>query len=213
MSFNVAVLVSGNGSNLQALIDSPKLAASTVAIVKVISNVPSAFALTRAERANIPSRVIEHRGFDSREAFDRAIVDELQQARVDLVVLAGFMRVITPVLLEAFRYRVVNVHPALLPAFPGMHGVRQALAYGVRVAGCTVHLVDAGVDTGPILAQSVVNVLDEDDEASLAARIHAEEHRLLPQAVCWFAENRVSITEVEGRARARIRRDDHEPRL
>ena len=205
MSFNVGVLVSGNGSNLQALIDSPELAASSATIVKVISNVEGAFALARAAVAGVPSCVIDHRGFASREAFDQAIVDELQSARVDLVVLAGFMRVVTKVLLSAFRYRVVNVHPALLPAFPGMHGVRQAIEYGVRVAGCTVHLVDQGVDTGPILAQAVVNVLDEDDEASLADRIHAEEHRLLPQVVRWFAEGRVSVTEDGGRARARIR--------
>ena len=205
MSFNVGVLVSGNGSNLQALIDSPELAASSATIVKVISNVEGAFALARAAVAGVPSCVIDHRGFASREAFDQAIVDELQSARVDLVVLAGFMRVVTKVLLSAFRYRVVNVHPALLPAFPGMHGVRQAIEYGVRVAGCTVHLVDQGVDTGPILAQAVVNVLDEDDEASLADRIHAEEHRLLPQVVRWFAEGRVSVIEDGGRARARIR--------
>ncbi len=208
MSFNVGVLTSGGGSNLQALLDRVADHTLPATIVKVISNVANAGALSRAERAGVPSCVIDHRAFPSREAFDQAVVDELRGACVELVVLAGFMRVVTPVLLNAFRYRVVNVHPALLPAFPGMHGARQALNYGVRVAGCTVHLVDHGVDTGPILAQASVNVLDNDDEASLVARIQTEEHRLLPEVVRWFAEGRVSVVEGEGRPCARIRAEN-----
>jgi phosphoribosylglycinamide formyltransferase-1 len=205
MSFKVGVLASGGGSNLQALLDRVADRTLPATIVKVVSNVPASGALGRAARAGVPAAVIDHRAFPSREAFDQAVVDELRGSDVELVVLAGFMRVLTPVLLDAFRYRVVNVHPALLPAFPGMHGARQALDYGVRVAGCTVHLVDQGVDTGPILAQATVNVLDDDDEASLVARIQAQEHRLLPEVVRWFAEGRVSVVLDGGRPRARIR--------
>jgi phosphoribosylglycinamide formyltransferase-1 len=132
-------------------------------------------------------------------------VKVLRQRGVEWVVLAGFMRIVTPVLLDAFPHRVVNVHPALLPAFPGVHAQRQALAYGVRIAGCTVHLVDAGTDTGPILAQAAVPVLDGDDEASLTARILAQEHVLLPRVLQWIAEGRLAVTAPRGEGtRARV---------
>ena len=159
----------------------------------MISNVAGAKALARAEKAEVPALVVDHRAFADRSSFDAAIVAELRARGVEYVVLAGFMRLVTPTLLEAFPMRVVNVHPALLPAFPGVDAQAQALRYGVRVAGCTVHFVDAGTDTGPIIAQAVVPVLEGDDEAALRARILEKEHALLPAALQWCAEGRVTV--------------------
>lgn len=192
----VAVLASGSGTNLQALLDAAKEPRYPADIVVVLSNVPTAFALERARRAGVPTEVLEHRAFPSREAFDAAMVARLQEHRVEWVCLAGFMRLITPVFLRAFPGRVLNVHPALLPAFPGMHGVRQALECGVKVAGCTVHFVDAGTDTGPIIAQAAVPVLDSDDEASLSARVLEQEHRLYVESLARVIRGEV---RVEGR--------------
>lgn len=193
----VGVLVSGRGSNLQALLDAAADPSYPAVITRVISNVPGAYALVRAAAAGVPVAVISHKG-RSREAFEA----ELQEALGDVawVCLAGFMRVLTPAFLGAFPSRVLNVHPALLPAFPGTHGARQALEYGAVQAGATVHLVDAGVDTGPILAQGSVSVRDDDTEGTLAARILQIEHRLYPMALRWAVEGRVTV---EGR-RARI---------
>ncbi len=186
----VGVLASGSGTNLQALIDGD-LGPARLVVVGV--NVAGCGALERAARAALPTFVLDHKRFGSREEFDRALVEELRRHGVELVVLAGFMRILTPVLLEAFRGRVINIHPALLPAFPGTHGQRQALDHGVKVTGCTVHFVDAGTDTGPIIAQAAVPVLDNDDEERLQKRILVEEHRLLPAVVRAFAEGRVSV--------------------
>lgn len=169
----IGVLASGNGSNLQALID------AKLPIRVVIANKPGARALERALAAGIEALLIEHGAFPDRDAFDRALATALKDRGVEWVVLAGFMRIIGAPLLEAFPSRIVNVHPALLPSFPGLHAQRQALEAGVRITGCTVHLVDAGVDTGPILAQAAVPVLDGDDEATLSRRILAAEHQLL----------------------------------
>jgi phosphoribosylformylglycinamidine cyclo-ligase len=174
----------------------------------VLSNVATAKALDRARAAGVETAVVDHKAFTSREAFDAAVVETLRAREVSCVVLAGFMRLITRVLLDAFPQRVVNIHPALLPAFPGIHGPRQALAYGVRVAGCTVHLVDAGMDTGPILAQSAVPVLDDDDEDKLAARILEKEHELLPTVLQWIADDRVEViapSNEKERPRIRVR--------
>jgi phosphoribosylglycinamide formyltransferase-1 len=170
----------------------------------VVSNVPGAPAIERARTAGVETVVVDHRAFDTREAFDTAVVDVLRSRGVETVVLAGFMRLVTPVLLDAYPMRIVNVHPALLPAFPGVRGQRQALEYGVRVAGCTVHFVDRGTDSGPIIAQATVPVLDDDDEGSLTARILEEEHRLLPQVLQWMAEGRVEVQPSSG-ARPRVR--------
>jgi phosphoribosylglycinamide formyltransferase-1 len=203
---NVGVLASGSGTNLQALIVAAargELGAARIAVVGV--NVAGCGALARADQAGIPSFVLDHRAFASREGFDGALVESLRQHGVELVVLAGFMRLLTPVFLGAFPHRVVNIHPALLPMFPGTHAQGQAFAYGVKVSGCTVHFVDAGTDTGPIIAQSVVPVLETDDEESLRSRILAEEHRLLPAAVRAIAEGRVTV---EGR---RVRVQGLEP--
>lgn len=193
----VGVLVSGSGTNLQALLDAERaghLGAATIRIV--VSNKPGVKALERAAAAGKPAVVVDHKSFADRPAFEAALVERLRAAGVELVVLAGFMRLLGAAFLDAFPGRVVNIHPALLPAYPGVSGQAQALAGGARIAGCTVHFVDAGVDSGPIIAQAAVPVLDGDSVDSLTARILAEEHRLLPQVVRWLAEGRV---HVEGR--------------
>jgi phosphoribosylglycinamide formyltransferase 1 len=191
--FTLGVLVSGSGTNLQAILDAIAKGTLRAKIGVVISNVATAKALDRAKGASIPTVVIDHKAHPSRDAFDAAVVEVLRAHHVACVVLAGFMRLVTPVLLGAFPDRVVNIHPALLPAFPGVHAQRQALAYGVRVSGCTVHLVDAGMDTGPILAQATVPVLDDDDEERLRDRILAKEHALLPEVLQWIADGRVEV--------------------
>jgi phosphoribosylglycinamide formyltransferase-1 len=202
----LGVLVSGSGTNLQALLDAIAAKTLDAEIAVVVSNVPTAKALDRARGAGIATAVVEHAKFSNRGAFDAALVEALTSHECDYVVLAGFMRLVTPVLLDAFPMRVVNVHPALLPAFPGVHAQEQALRYGVRVTGCTIHFVDAGTDTGPIIAQEIVPVLDDDDDASLTARILAKEHALLPAALQWIAEGRVSVeTSAGARARVRVR--------
>jgi phosphoribosylglycinamide formyltransferase-1 len=200
----LGVLVSGSGTNLQAVLDAIDAGKLDARVALVVSNVAGAGALARAEKKGIATRVIDHKAFASRALFDAAVVAELRAVGVDHVVLAGFMRIVTPTLLDAFPHRVVNVHPALLPSFPGVDAQGQALRYGVRVAGCTVHLVDAGTDTGPILAQAVVPVLGDDDEDSLRARILEKEHALLPTVLQWLAEGRVQVEVREGQ-RPRVR--------
>lgn len=189
----VGVLASGNGSNLQALIDRSEEGSLPAEISCVISNNASAFALERARRHGIPAIHLDHRLFAGREAYDNAVVDSLREYGVELVALAGFMRIISPVLIGAFPNSIMNIHPALLPAFPGLHAQRQALDHGVKIAGCTVHFVDAGTDTGPIICQAAVPVLDVDTEESLSARILVEEHRLYPLAVKLFAEGKLTV--------------------
>lgn len=200
----LGVLVSGSGTNLQAILDAVRDRKLDARVAVVVSNVEGAVAVERARSAGIPAVIVDHTRFADRSAFDAAVVERLRDHGVEVVVLAGFMRLLTPVLLDAFPMRIVNVHPALLPAFPGVHGVRQALAYGVRVAGCTVHFVDRGTDTGPIIAQTAVPVLDDDDEATLAARILEKEHELLPRVLQWIAEERVSVEQTAG-ARPHVR--------
>ncbi len=196
MKLFVGVLVSGSGTNLQALIDACARPGFPAEIAVVVSNVPGAFALERAKKAGIPTAVVEHSAFSSRETFEAELVKVLRQYEVNLVCLAGFMRLLGPAFLRAFEGKVVNIHPALLPAFPGLHAQRQALEHGAKISGCTVHFVDEGTDTGPIIAQAAVPVLETDDERSLAARILEQEHRLYPLVLEWLAEGRVTI---EGR--------------
>jgi phosphoribosylglycinamide formyltransferase-1 len=192
---NVGVLVSGSGTNLQAILDAQTRGELGKArVVVVVSNVAGVRALERAKAAGVATVVLSHKEYASRQAFDEALVETLRQRGVELVALAGFMRLLTPAFLGAFPQRVVNIHPALLPAFPGIHAQKQALDYGARVTGCTVHFVDEGCDTGPIIAQATVPVLDGDDEAALTARILAEEHRLYPAAIRAIAEGRVQVT-------------------
>jgi len=190
---NVAVLASCSGTNLQALIDSAargELGPARLAAVGV--NVPDCRAFARAQAAGIATFVVDHRQYAVRDEFDRALVAAMEPHEIDLVVLAGFMRLLGPSFLGRYGGRVINIHPALLPAFPGVHAQRQAAAYGVKLSGCTVHFVEAGVDSGPVIAQAAVPVRDDDDEASLAARILVEEHRLLPSVVRALAEGRVT---------------------
>lgn len=189
----LGVLASGSGSNLQAIIDRCQDGRLAAEIAIVIANNPDAGALERARRANIPARCINHRAYSAREDFDAALVKALQEAGVELVVLVGFMRIIGKVMLDAFPQRIINIHPALLPAFPGLHVQQQAIDYGARFSGCTVHLVDGGVDTGPIIIQAVVPVLPNDTAETLAARILEQEHQIYPRAVQLFAEGRIRI--------------------
>lgn len=202
----LGVLVSGGGTNLQAILDAIDRKALDARVCVVLSNVAGAKALARAESAGVPTAVIDHRAHADRASFDAELVRVLREHGAEYVVLAGFMRLLTPTLLDAFPMRVVNVHPALLPSFPGVDAQAQAVGYGVRVSGCTVHFVDAGTDTGPIVAQAVVPVLDGDDDASLRARILEKEHALLPMVLQWCAEGRVQVEPRPGeRARVRVR--------
>ncbi len=188
----IVVLVSGGGTNLQSLLDASRAGSLGAAeIVGVISNRPGAGGLDRATRAGVPTRVIDHRNFAERSAFDAALRAEVQSFGAELVVLAGFMRVLTETFLSGLEDRVINIHPSLLPAFPGVRAQSQALHHGAKVAGCTVHFVDAGLDSGAIIAQAAVPVLDDDTEESLQARILTEEHRLLPAVVADLAAGRV----------------------
>lgn len=200
----LGVLVSGAGSNLGAILEAISAGRLLARVAVVVSNEPGAKALEVASRSRVPAVVVDHRSFSDRSAFDSAVRDVLASHGVECCVLAGFMRLVTPVLLEAFPDRVINVHPSLLPAFPGRFAVRQALAHGVAVTGCTVHLVDAQLDDGPIVAQEAVHVLEGDDEESLAARIRSKEHELLPKVLGWFAQSRV-LVEHRANARAKVR--------
>ncbi len=191
----LAVLASGGGTNLQSLIDRCDAGQLDASIELVLSNNCSAGALQRAQQAGIKTACIDHRAFSQREDFDRAVVAELQKSGAELIVLAGFMRLITAPFLDAFPQRIINIHPALLPAFPGLHVQQQALDYGAKFSGCTVHFVDDGVDTGPIIAQAVVPVFPADNEATLAARILKQEHKIYPQVIQWFAEGRVVLEQ------------------
>jgi len=192
----LGILVSGSGSNLQAIIDQIENGKLAAEIKVVISNNTEAYALERCRRHNIPFVVIDHRDFPLRDDFDQQMIHVLQSRGVELVIMAGFMRILTTRFLSTFPMRIMNIHPALLPAFPGLHVQRKAVEYGVRFSGCTVHFADDGVDTGPIIIQSVVPVYEDDNEDILAQRILKEEHKIYPQAIQWFAEGRL---EVKGR--------------
>jgi phosphoribosylglycinamide formyltransferase-1 len=189
-------LISGSGTNLQAIIDRIAAKRLDCDLRLVVSNRADAAGLQRATAAGIATRVIDHRGFSRREDFDRAVVAALREAGVELVVLAGFDRLITPVFLAAFPLRIINIHPALLPGFTGLHAQRQALAYGVKIAGASVHFVDEHTDHGPLIVQGAVAVAPDDTEATLRERILAVEHEIYPLAIQLFAEGRI---RVEGR--------------
>jgi phosphoribosylglycinamide formyltransferase-1 len=190
----VGVLVSGRGSNLQALLDASARADYPGGVAVVISDRERAAALDRARAALVEALYVNPKDFADREAFDLALVRELTARGVGLVCTAGFMRILSPIFTRAFAGRAMNIHPSLLPAFPGLHAQRQALDHGVKIAGATVHFLDEGsVDTGPIILQASVPVHPDDTEDTLAARILAEEHRLYPEAVRLFAEGRLTI--------------------
>ncbi len=206
----LGVLASGSGTNLQAILDAIAAGKLDAKVAVVVSNVAGAGALQRARDAGVEGKLVDHTGYPDRRSFDAALVEVLRAHGVEWVVLAGFMRLLTDVLLGAFPMHVVNVHPALLPAFPGVHAQRQALRYGVRVTGCTVHLVDGGTDTGPIVAQAAVPVRDDDDEETLRLRILEREHQLLPRVLRWIAEGRLVVepgasSSPSARARVHVR--------
>ncbi|MBF0392162.1 MAG: phosphoribosylglycinamide formyltransferase [Alphaproteobacteria bacterium] len=201
-----AVLISGRGSNLQALLDACAEPAFPAEIALVVSNVAGAYGLTRAERAGVPTLVIDHKGFDGRAAFDRAVDQAIRAAGCEAVCLAGFMRLLTPDFVAGWHGRMLNVHPSLLPAFKGLHTHERALEAGVRLHGCSVHFVTADLDAGPIVAQAAVPVLRGDTPDDLGARVLVQEHRIYPLALRLLAEGRLrlsgGVVEIDNAGRA-----------
>ncbi len=193
---NLGVLASGRGSNFQAIIDEIEAGRITASIKLLIVDKSDAFAIERAKKHSIEYLYMNPCDFKSRDDFYRNVAEEMKKRDVELVILAGFMRIVKKPLIEAYRNRIMNIHPALLPAFPGLHSQKQAVDYGVRVSGCTVHFVDEGMDTGPIIIQAAVPVSPEDTEDSLSERILKLEHRIFPQAIKLYSEGRLSV---EGR--------------
>ncbi len=189
----LGVLVSGSGTNLQAIIDRIESGEIHAEIVCVISNKADAYALTRAAQHRIPVVVHENAGFTERRSYDAATVEILRSHNVDLVIMAGFMRILTDVMVNAFPHAIMNIHPALLPSFPGLHAQQQALDYGVRYSGCTVHFVDCGTDTGPIILQTVVPVEQDDTEEALSARIQKAEHQTFAAAIKLFVQGKIRV--------------------
>ncbi len=199
---NIAVFVSGNGTNLQAIIDAISRGEINAKIALVVSDNENAYALTRAKNAGIETFVLNPKGFKSREDYDREIVKELEKRNVGLVVLAGFMRLVSPYFVNKYKNKILNIHPALLPSFKGTHGIKDAFEYGVKKTGVTVHFVDAELDHGPIILQEVVNVEEDDTLQTLEEKIHKVEHKLYPEAIRLFTEGKLKI---EGR---KVKRND-----
>lgn len=193
MTCNVVVLISGSGSNLQALIDSSAHDGNPARIVAVISNRAEAYGLQRAQQAGIASEALDHRQFDGREAFDVALIQAIDAHRPDLVVLAGFMRILTPGFVKHYSGRLLNIHPSLLPRHKGLHTHRRALEAGDSEHGCSVHFVTEELDGGPLVVQAALPVAADDTPESLARRVHQQEHRIYPLAVRWFAEGRLRL--------------------
>lgn len=189
----IAVLASGRGSNFQALIDAARSGYFPAVISRLITDNPEAHAIRRGKDAGIPVSVLDFGSFSERGEYEKALKREMKACDPDLFVLAGYMRILPSAIVKAFPGRIMNIHPALLPSFPGLHAQRQALEYGVKLSGCTVHFVDEGTDTGPIVIQRCIPVEEEDDEEALAARILVEEHRILTEAVRLFCEERLEI--------------------
>lgn len=192
---NVAVLVSGNGSNLQAIIDQWEAGKLPIRLKLVFSNRADAYALERARQHQIPTQVLSHRDFPNREEFDRRVAEILEAEDVELVVLAGFMRLLSDWFVAHWRNRIINLHPSLVPSFTGLEAPKQAFEHGVKVTGCSVFFVDEGLDTGPIIAQTPVPVRSNDTLESLTQRIHQAEHQLLPKVIGWIAEGRVKVVD------------------
>ncbi len=191
--YRLGVLVSGSGTNLQVIIDRIEAGEISAEIVCVISNKAGAYALTRAQAHGIPVIVHENINFSDRQSYDAETVSILRSYKVDLVILAGFMRILTDVMVNAFPHAIMNIHPALLPSFPGLHAQQQALDYGVRYSGCTVHFVDSGTDTGPIILQSVVPVEQNDTEETLSTRIQRAEHKTFIEAIRLFVDGKIQV--------------------
>ncbi|HMU99589.1 MAG TPA: phosphoribosylglycinamide formyltransferase [Rhodocyclaceae bacterium] len=189
----IVILISGRGSNMEALIRARDQGQLPANIAAVISNRPDAAGLATAAAAGIATSVLDHRSFADRDRFDAALAETIDRHAPDLVILAGFMRILGEAFVRRYEGRLLNIHPSLLPAFPGLHTHRRALEEGVRIHGCTVHFVTPALDHGPVVIQAAVPVLDGDDEASLAARVLVQEHRIFPRAVRWFVEDRLSL--------------------
>ena len=196
---SIVILISGRGSNMQSLLDAVAAGTLPVRVAAVLANRGDAPGLVTVAARGVATRIVDHRAFASREAFDAALAGVIDSFAPDVVLLAGFMRILSDRFVQHFAGRLINIHPSLLPAFPGLHTHRRALAEGVRVHGCTVHFVTPSLDHGPIIVQAAVPVLDGDDEASLAARVLMQEHRVYPLAVRWFVEGRLHV--VDGRVR------------
>jgi phosphoribosylglycinamide formyltransferase-1 len=189
----IAVFASGSGSNFQAIVNSVKQGELPAEIACLVCDRPGAYVMERAEREQIPSLLFRLKDFESKQAFEEEILRSLLELKIDLIVLAGYMKLIGPTLLKAFAGKIVNIHPSLLPAFPGKDAIGDALEYGVRVTGITIHFVDEGIDTGPIISQATVPILNGEERESLAQRIHREEHRWYPEVIRWIAEGKVQL--------------------
>jgi phosphoribosylglycinamide formyltransferase-1 len=189
----LGVLISGSGTNLQAIIDAIEANRLDARIQVVISNKADAYGLTRARRHGIPTEVLDHRAYETREAFDQAMIDILESRGVELVILAGFMRLLSGLFVRRFSNRIMNIHPALLPSFPGLRVQKKALEHGARLSGCTVHFVNEECDEGPIIIQAAVPVYPDDTEETLSARILKQEHRIYPEAIRLYSEGRLRV--------------------
>lgn len=196
----LGVLISGRGSNLQAIIDACESDKVLAKVAVVISNNPDAYGLERAKKHKIPTRVVDNRDFKDKNTYELEIVKILKENKVDLVCLAGYMRIVGEVLLEHYQGKMINIHPALLPSFPGLHAQKQAILHGVKISGATVHFVDEGCDTGPIIIQSAVPVKEDDTEETLSARILEQEHKIYPEAIKLIAEGKIKISAGGGSA-------------
>ncbi len=203
---SIVILISGRGSNMASLLDAVASGALPVRVAAVLSNRAEAKGLETAAARGVPTRVLDHQRFADRAAFDAAMAEAIDEFSPDLVVLAGFMRILSDGFVQRYAGRLVNIHPSLLPSFPGLHTHRRALEEGVRVHGCTVHFVTPALDHGPIILQAAVPVLDGDDEATLAARVLTQEHQVYPLAVRWFAEDRLRLSN--GRVEFAVAQDD-----
>ena len=190
---NIGVLASGRGTNLQAIIEAIEDGKIAGEIKVVVSDNPDAYALKRAKQYNIDTRYINFKEFKNREDYDKEIIKTLKEKKIDLVVLAGYMRILSPYFIRTYKNKIINIHPALLPSFPGLHVQKKAIDHGVKISGCTVHFVDEGVDSGPIILQKAVEVKDDDTEELLAERILKEEHQIYPRAIQLFSEGRLMI--------------------
>ena len=196
MTKRIAVIASGRGSNFQAVIDAIKAGGLPATCVALITDNPKAYAIERAEQAHVPVIIVDYAAYSSRQEYEQALLRTMQRVNPDLFVLAGYMRIVGKEIVQAFSGKMINIHPALLPSFPGLHAQRQAVAYGVKVSGCTVHFVDESLDGGPVICQQAVPVMGGDDEDALAERILAHEHECLPYVIRLFCEDRLVI---EGR--------------
>lgn len=192
-TYRIAVFASGNGSNFQAIVDAFENGDLPVKVELLVCDRPSAHVIERAKTAGVPTLVVRPKEYESKQAYERYILQQMQEHEIHLIVLAGYMRIITDVLVSPYYGRMINIHPSLLPAFPGLDAIRQAIDYGVKQTGVTVHFVDGGMDTGPIIAQRTVEVHDEDTVDTLAERIHRVEHTLLPEVIRWLSEDKVSL--------------------